>query len=579
MSIDIEGLFAKAQQLQRAGQLSKAIGSYEQLLTMLPDHTETLQFIALAHAQLNDMHNAILYLNRALKIEPTNARLHNNIANAYKKLRVDDKTIYHYQQALTLDPHYAQAHNNLATIYAAQDDVQQALHHYRLAIHAQPDFATAHYNLGLLLLKTNQLDAAKIQFTNVLTLNPNHEDAQFNIGVLQLAANELEKAEQTFQSVLKINSEQVHALTNLGVIALKNEQGQIAVDYFTRTLALDNNHLEARNNLAATFIHHDRFENALIHYDILLQQDPHNIEYLYNAGVAQMALGHLQEATALFEKILTVQDNHFATLNNLAAIHIRLDQREQAVTLLEQALTANPKDKACQFMLNALTGRDKNPATCPTYVNNLFNNYALYYDQHVQGSLDYALPHIIGRALHQLHYEKAGIDGQKVHYAIDLGCGTGLCGAILRELSEHLTGVDLSAKMLAQAKSKEIYDELVEAELISFLQHNTQHYELMVAADVLPYLGELNTLFMAVYQHLTNNGLFIFTHEISKQQPWQLQDSARFSHHPDYIKTLCSQHGFQLIYQEKVIARQQNGQDLYVMLYFVRALTPTHAFA
>jgi predicted TPR repeat methyltransferase len=563
MNMDPEVLFSNAHELQREGQLPEAIRCYEQLLILSPNHVEALRFIALAYAQLDDMHNTVLYLKRALDLQPTDARLHNNIANAYKKSLDYDKAIYHYQQALQFDPDYAQAHNNLATVYALQEEYQQALHHYRLAVHAEPDFTAAHYNLGLLFLKNNQLEPAKIQFTNVLTLNPGHVDAQFYIGILLLEANALEKAEEAFQNVLITNSEHVEALINLGVIALKHEHGQIAVDYFTRALALDNDNVDARNNLAATFIHNDRFENALIHYTVLLQHDPHHIEYLYNAGVAQMALGHLKEATTLFEAILTQQDDHFAALTNLAAIHIRLGKRDEAIVLLEHALVANPKDDATQFMLNALTGCEKKPDACPTYVSNLFNNYALYYDQHVQGPLHYSLPHIIGRALHQLNCTK-------VLNAIDLGCGTGLSGVVLRELSEHLTGVDIAAKMLSQARAKGIYDQLIESELITFLQQDKQHYELAVAADVLPYIGELDTLFSAVNQHLTHEGLFIFTHEISENQPWKLQDSARFSHHPDYIKTLCDQQNFHIIYQEKVVARQQNGQALHVMLYFVQ---------
>ncbi len=557
---DIEALFAKAYQLQQAKQLPQAISCYEELLALSPIHADALRFLGLAHAQLEDMHNAIIYLSRALEHEPTDATLHNNLANAYKKSQDLDKATHHYQQALQLAPHYAQAHNNLAGVYALQGDFQQALRHYRLAVHAEPDFAAAHYNLGLLLLKNNQLEAAKKQFKNVLTLHPDHLDAQFYMGVLLLESNELDKAEQAFQEVLANNSEHVQALTNLGVIALKRDKGQLAIDYFTKALGFDNAHEEARNNLAATFIHHDRFENALMHYDVLLQQDPHNIEYLYNSGVAQMALGHLQEAIDHFETILTLQDNHFATLNNLAAIYIRLEQREKAITLLERAQAAEPGDEASRFMLQALTGHEKNPAASPAYVSNLFNNYAIYYDQHVQGPLHYMLPQHIGRLLHRLHCNN-------LSNTVDLGCGTGLCGIVLREVSKHLTGVDISAKMLAQAKDKEIYDKLVEDELITFLEQDKQFYQLAVAADVLPYLGELEALFAAVQERLAKEGLFIFSHEISTTQPWQLQESARFCHHPDYIKTLCEQYGFQIVEQEKVVARQQEGQGLEVMVY------------
>ncbi|MFZ4077738.1 MAG: class I SAM-dependent DNA methyltransferase, partial [Legionellaceae bacterium] len=175
----------------------------------------------------------------------------------------------------------------------------------------------------------------------------------------------------------------------------------------------------------------------------------------------------------------------------------------------------------------------------------------------------YSLPHSIGRALHQLQCTK-------VTHTIDLGCGTGLCGIVLRELSEQLTGIDISTKMLAQAKNKAIYDELIEAELISFLQKDTTPYDMAVAADVLPYLGELGPLFSGIHQRLNNQGLFIFTHEISTDDPWTLQDTSRFSHHPDYIHSLCSQYDFKILFQENIIARHQQNQELHVMLYVVQ---------
>jgi SAM-dependent methyltransferase len=50
---------------------------------------------------------------------------------------------------------------------------------------------------------------------------------------------------------------------------------------------------------------------------------------------------------------------------------------------------------------------------------------------------------------------------------LDLGCGTGLLGARLRMLARSLTGVDLSANMIEQARRRNIYDRLVRADLIS----------------------------------------------------------------------------------------------------------------
>ena len=560
MNQSVESLFTQAYRAQQNGQLQDAIELYNQVLIRAPEHVDALRFLSLIYAQRADMPNTITCLTRALNVCPTDATLHNNLANAYKKSNNMEQALWHYQQAITLDPNYAQAYNNLGGIYALQNNYQLALKHYRSAVHAQPDFLAAHYNLGLLLLKNRALSAAKKQFMNVLALQPNHIDAHFYLGLLHLDAQKLEDAENDFQQVVSLKEDHVFALTNLGVIALKRDAGQQAIDYFTKALAFDLNNIEARNNIAATFIHHDRFENALMHYDVLLKQDPLNIEYLYNSAVAQMALGHLPEAIAHFESILAQNNTHFAALNNLAAIQIRLGHRTEAITLLQRAMKTNPKDKACQFMLHALTGNEKHPEACPDYVSNLFNNYALYYDQHMQGTLKYNLPHAMMRILHQL--------GQfKFKSTLDLGCGTGLSGEVLRDSSEHLTGIDISSKMLDQARNKDVYDTLIEIELLTFLQQNKQQYDLIVALDVLPYSGDLQPVFNAIKHGLAVKGLFVFSTEISTDPRWILQASARFSHHPGYIEELCDQHDMDLLYQDKIVARQQEGLDLYVMLY------------
>lgn len=564
MSTKVIALLKEATQFCQNGEITQAIPCYEKVLDIDSLNKEALQGLGMCYAQLKNMEKTIHYFDRAITQTPNDCRLHNAIANAYKATQAFDKAMQHYEIALRINPEYASAHNNIATLFALQNNYPEALNHYRIAVNTEPDFTAAHYNLGLLLLKQDKHDAAAVQFNNVKTLNPLHLDAHFYSGVLHLRAHQLDEAEKDFQQALLINPEHVDTLVNIGVIQIKRAQEQLAVEYFTKALSLDENNVEARNNLAALFIHHDRYENALIHYDLLLKQEPRNIEFLYNAGVAQMALGHLNDAQIHFTAVLTQQPNHFAALNNLAAIHSRLGQREEATKLLKQAIAVNPEDTSCQFMLDALTGQKTQVPACAEYINHLFENYSLYYENHMQNVLNYSIPHHIGRLLHRFN----GIN--TIDRAIDLGCGTGLMGSVMKEVSTHLTGIDLSKKMLAIAKNKSIYDELVESELIHFLKKDTNQYSLAIAADVIPYFGELNTLFEAIRIRLVHDGLFILTTEISQDEPWKLQPSARFSHHENYIKSLCNTHHLQLIHQEKVIARIQEQKPLSAMIYVIR---------
>ncbi len=404
----------------------------------------------------------------------------------------------------------------------------------------------------------------------------NKIDREFYTGVIALLREELNAAENAFLTVLSLDAAHADARTNLGVIALRRGQPQQAITYFSEALGFDETHENARNNLAATFIHHNRFENARTHYAILIKDHPNNPEYHYNAGVADMALGHLNEARAQFKSVLTQNPNHAPSLTNLASIASRLNQTASAVRYLKRATKANPNDKSSAFMLDALTQSHAKHEASPEYAKNLFDNYALHYEKHMQDTLSYSVPHHIAQHLHQI-LPSTTLTTQdtplQVDRALDLGCGTGLSGIILRELSHHLTGVDLSSKMLEEARQKSIYDALYESDMIMFLNKLHAAFSLIVAADVLPYLGELDTLFKAIQKNMAPSGLFLFTTEISDTSEWTLQKTARFAHHPDYIISLAKQYQFNILEQKTFVARQQDDEGLKVTLYVLQSRT------
>ena len=552
--------FKRALALQEQGDYAQAAIIFEHLLAENPSETVICSFLGLAYLESDRGQLALDILDQAISQAPKESNLHMQRAFICKRLHKPEQAIYHYQQVLRLNPNHAKAHNNLAMEYAATHQYSFALQHYRDAVHSDPSLVPAHFNLGLLFLKQGEWQAAEMQFNNVIALDSEYATAYFYLGTLYLEMNRLEESETAFRTLLGHMPEHVEGWVNRGVVALKQKNQQMALDYFTQALVLDNNHREARNNMAATLIHFDRYEAALHCYQELLKDEPNNLEYLYNSGVAEMGLGQLAIARQLFQQVLSSDKAHFGALSNLAAIHLRTGDREAASALLARALEIHPHDPATQFMFQALRGERKTQHACPEYVQDLFNHYALYYDAHMERVLEYAVPKRLWELFHQ-----ASI--QSFVRALDLGCGTGLTGMILRPLSQHLTGVDLAAKMLAIAREKNIYDALIEAELLGFMRQTSECYDCIVAADVLPYLSDLSPLFEALSLRLSPGGVFWFTTEISVDDPWALQATMRFCHHPDYIVNLCQQYGFKLSHQETLVARKQDAQDLKVNLF------------
>jgi predicted TPR repeat methyltransferase len=148
---------------------------------------------------------------------------------------------------------------------------------------------------------------------------------------------------------------------------------------------------------------------------------------------------------------------------------------------------------------------------------------------------------------------------------LDLGCGTGLVAVALSDLPlGPWVGVDLAPRMLERAATKRLYAGLHEADIIDFLAGNTQHWGLILAADVLCYLGALEPLFAAAYPRLQPGALFICSAEelvgpYFGNGDWVLGRQGRYAHAGDYIARAAHAAGFAVRAFDAEVQRQDAG--------------------
>jgi predicted TPR repeat methyltransferase len=136
-----------------------------------------------------------------------------------------------------------------------------------------------------------------------------------------------------------------------------------------------------------------------------------------------------------------------------------------------------------------------------------------------------------------------------------------LCGPLLRPISRALTGVDLSPKMLEQAARKAVYDTLACEELTAFLLRSPQHFDLIVAADLMIYFGDLAPLFAAAATALRPTGLFAFSTELCAGEGYRLLPSGRFAHPPQYVR-LMAQRDFEEVFHAETTIRLEATERL-----------------
>ena len=142
---------------------------------------------------------------------------------------------------------------------------------------------------------------------------------------------------------------------------------------------------------------------------------------------------------------------------------------------------------------------------------------------------------------------------------LDLGCGTGLFGVEIAAAKSRLVGVDLSARMVDAAGNRGVYDELHAASIDTYLATHADRFDLVVATDVLVYIGALETMFAGVRSHLNAGGRFAFSTEspADLMDGFRLLPAGRYAHSPAYVRALAGANGFEVIAQEPAIIRTE----------------------
>lgn len=243
-------------------------------------------------------------------------------------------------------------------------------------------------------------------------------------------------------------------------------------------------------------------------------------------------------------------------------------QIDAAVEAWERALALDPTDA-----LGAGLKRDlarKVPlveSMPPAFVELLFDQYAPRFERSLTGGLGYVGPEQTMASLKAAGFVRA-------RRAIDLGCGTGLVGEVLRASCDWLAGYDISTGMLAEARDKGVYDHLEKRD-IARLPLSVDRFDLIVAADVFIYIGALERVIGWCAGSLEPGGFLAFTVELG-DLPVVLQDSQRFAHSRDYIETLLQDAGLTgtTVMQQSI--RQDRGVDVPGLVVVARSL-PTRA--
>ncbi len=416
----------------------------------------------------------------------------------------------------------------------------------------------------------------------------------------------LEEAEKIYAALLTILPDEPNALNFLGV--LRHQQGRFdeALHFIARSIQQRPAEGGTWLNLSNVLLESGRYDEAIEAMNRVIELKPDSAGVYNNLAILHRRLGDPAKAESCLLKALEMDPtSHFghANLSNLyyatRRFHESIDhglkaigsdrkgpssarymvslslmatgQVERATQNLRQWIEDEPDNPHPRHHLAALGVGEVPRRASDAYVRDEFDHFAKSFDAKLE-ALGYRAPGLVGAALNAL-----GPRLPRGGDVLDAGCGTGLCGSLLRPMAARLVGVDLSAGMLDKARARAIYDELHHRELTEFIQAAPQTFDIIASADTLIYFGDLAPVIAAARNALRPGGVLAATVEALPDDSvdHMLQFNGRYAHSQAYIRRLVEQNGCELAVLRREVMRKEGGQAVIGWLFV--AINPSVA--
>lgn len=362
-----------------------------------------------------------------------------------------------------------------------------------------------------------------------------------------------------------MNEQSFRSLFHSGVQFLKKGMKEEALNRFFKVLKYAPSCSEAYNNVGIIYFNSRDYSLACRYFLKSLELNKKNARLLHNAAMSFEKLNEDKKSINYYLQAITEDPDYLHSHFNLAGVYKKLGIYEKALPIYQYlAAEHSLLSEDSQFMIDIIKG-SKIPRAPNSYVKRLFDHYADYYDEHMKYNLGYNSPKIFAEIIKN--------NAKQYISTLDIGCGTGLIGEVLRSYSKLSLGLDISEEMISSAKRKNVYDMCLNANFfdVDAIQSGFL-FECITMCDFCIYHGELEPLFRRVKSLIQPLGDFILNFEDGEVGDYRLDSSGRFIHNKDHVFLQLEKEGFAIKAKKSSYSRVEKNNK--VSSIFIHAKSP-----
>jgi predicted TPR repeat methyltransferase len=424
-----------------------------------------------------------------------------------------------------------QQYGSQAQAAFARGDMAEAERLFREALVHKPASPGATRGLGMALVNQQKYQDAEVVWQKAVEIEPHSADNHQLLGSVYLVNRKLAAAVTHLKRALEIQPNLPGVALKIGQIHYVNRDYGAAADYYGKAHALDPFYIDALKGLVQALMDTKRNAEAI--------------------AAGQTGVARLRARSDI------PPQNYAAVYMIMADAYKNLKDEPAALNCYRTVIADNPKNDVAQHLLAAMEGRVTQDHA-QGFARDIFDALASTFDRRLVEILKYRSPEVLAAGVRDLYPNLMGFKAM-----LDLGCGTGLMAVALAKMfqMEKVVGVDLSPNMIREAEKRGVYSELVCGDVVEAMAARTERFDLIAAADVFIYVGELSRVFALAKTLLVPGGVFVFTTEIGERDV-ELAAQGHYRHGKSYITRLADAHGFTVLRAEDAPIRKERGQDV-----------------
>jgi tetratricopeptide (TPR) repeat protein len=326
---DFDALFARALELQKAGDTLGAIDTYKAALTLDPGRADALSNLGAAYVRLGQYDEAVTQYEAALKADSANGTIRLNLALAYYKSARPNEAILQLKRVLASDPEARNAYLLLADCYVqtGQDREAVALLQPREAMF-RDDLAYA-YLLGTALLHTDNVTDGQRYVDRIFRAGDSAE-AHLLMGMAYIGQRDYPSAKTELERAVKLNPRLPTVHSSYGRALLGVGDQDTAIREFRAELEQNVNDFEANLQLGNIRKNEQKFDEASAYLERAHGIRPADITTRKLLGTVRLQTGKTDEAVQLLEEIVKEAPDLVDVHVQLATAYNRLKRKADA---------------------------------------------------------------------------------------------------------------------------------------------------------------------------------------------------------------------------------------------------------